>query len=294
MKYIFQFLSILLYKVFLTSCEVRPKMDCKERTLLIFKAINRGLKHFAYSCQEMFFFSVRMCFAFFSRRIYVAETMEQMYLIGIGSLFLIVLTGIFAGQGFAFAFSMELIDFGAKNYLGRIMSISIIRELGPVLTGLMMAARVASGITAEIGAMKASNQIDAMVAFGIDPLKKLAVPRMIALIVMVPALTILCDIIALIGGWVVSIFITHVTSTMYWSPAFEKMVFGNLFIGIVKPIAFSFVIAFVACYKGFTSEGGTKGVGKATTESVVLSSILILLVNFIITKFVFGLIKGYL
>lgn len=294
MKYIFQLLSILLYKVFLTSSEVRPKMDCKERTLLIFKAINRGLKHFAHTSQEMFFFSVRMCFAFFSRRIYVAETMEQMYLIGIGSMFLIVLTGIFAGQGFAFAFSVELVDFGAKNYLGRIMSISIIRELGPVLTGLMIAARVASGITAEIGAMKASNQIDAMVAFGIDPLKKIAVPRMIALIVMVPALTVLCDVIALLGGWVVSVFIAHVTSTMYWSSVFERMVFGNLFIGIVKPIVFSFVIAFVACYKGFTSEGGTKGVGKATTESVVLSSILILMVNFIITKFVFGLIKGYL
>ncbi len=220
--------------------------------------------------------------------------MEQMYLIGIGSMFLIVLTGIFAGQGFALAFSVELADFGAKNYLGRIMSISIVRELGPVLTGLMIAARVASGITAEIGAMKSSNQIDAMTAFGIDPMSKIAVPRLIALIVMVPVLTVFCDAIALAGGWVISIFIAHVSSTMYWAAVKERLVFGNLLIGLLKPVVFSFVIAYIACYKGFTAEGGTKGVGKATTESVVLTSITILIVNFFITKVVFSYLKGYL
>lgn len=220
--------------------------------------------------------------------------MEQMYLIGIGSLFLIILTGVFAGQGFAFAFSMELVDFGAKNYLGRIMVISIVRELGPTLTGLMIAARVAAGITAEIGAMKSSHQLDAMVAFGIDPIRKLAVPRMIALLVMVPALTVICDVIAILGGWVVAIFITHLTSTMYWSAVKERLVFGNVFIGLFKPVVFSFVIAFIACYKGFSARGGTKGVGRATTESVVMSSITILVVNFIITKVVYSFLKGYL
>lgn len=230
----------------------------------------------------------------FSRPFYMAETMEQMYSIGIGSLYLVVLTGIFAGQGFALAFSVELTDFGAKNYLGRIMAISIVRELGPVLTALMIAARVAAGITAELGAMKSSNQLDAMFAFGIDPIKKLAVPRLISLMIMVPVLTIVCDVIAILGAWIIAIFISHVTSTMYWSAVRERLIFGNLFIGIFKPIVYSFVIAFVACYKGFTSEGGTKGVGRATTESVVLSSITILVVNFFITKVVFSLIKGYL
>ena len=114
-----------------------------------------------------------MVAAIFTRPFYLAEIMEQMYSIGIGSLYLVVLTGVFAGQGFALAFSVELADFGAKNYLGRIMAISIVRELGPVLTALMIAARVAAGITAELGAMKSSNQIDAMFAFGIDPIKKL-------------------------------------------------------------------------------------------------------------------------
>lgn len=222
------------------------------------------------------------------------ETSEQMYLIGIGSLYLVVLTGIFAGQGFALAFSQELADFGAKDYLGRIMSIAIVRELGPVLAALMIAARVASGITAELGAMKSSNQINAMMAFGIDPILKLAVPRLIALIIMVPVLTIVCDVIALLGGYIIAVFVAHVSGTMYIAAIKERLVFGNIFIGLFKPVVFSFIIAFISCYKGFSSEGGTKGVGRSTTESVVLSSITILVVNFFITKVVFSLLKGYL
>ena len=217
-----------------------------------------------------------------------------MYLIGVGSLYLVVLTGLFSGQGFALAFSNELADFGAKNYLGRIMSLAIVRELGPTLTGLMIAARVSSGITAEIGAMKSSNQINAMKAFGIDPIKKIAAPRLIALMVMVPALTIVCDVIAITGGWIIAIFIANVSSTVYWSSVQERMIFGNVFLGLVKPVVFSFVIAFISCYKGFESEGGTKGVGRATTDSVVMSSVTILVVNFFITKVVGGWMKGWL
>lgn len=225
---------------------------------------------------------------------YLAETMEQMYLIGVKSLFLISLTGIFAGMGFALAFALELADFGAKNYLGRIMAISMTRELGPTLTGLMMAARVAAGVTAEIGAMKSSDQLDAMVAFGIDPMKKVVVPRLLSLMLMVPVMTIVMDVIGVLGGWFVASFVSNVSSNLYWSTVREKLVFGNMFIGLLKPAVFSFVIAAISCYKGFMSEGGTKGVGRATTESVVLSSITILIVNFFITRLVFSLIKGYL
>jgi phospholipid/cholesterol/gamma-HCH transport system permease protein len=248
----------------------------------------------ARETQGIFYFSLRMIGSLFSGRIYGREAMDQMYQIGVGSLYLIVLTGTFAGQGFALAFSQELAAFGAKDYLGRIMTIAIVRELGPVLTGLMFAARVAAGITAEIGAMKSSNQIDAMKALGIDPIRKIAVPRMLALIVMVPMLTIICDAIAIIGGWVIALFIAHVTTTMYWSAVQERLVFGNLAIGLLKPVVFSFIIAFIACYRGFTAEGGTRGVGRATTNSVVAASITILIVNFFITKVVFDWIKGYL
>lgn len=262
--------------------------------MTILRLINNWLRNFAYETQSLFFFSLRMIRALFSRRWYWTETMEQMYVIGVGSLYLVILTGIFAGQGFAFAFSMELADFGAKNYLGRILTISIIRELGPVLTGLMFAARVSAGITSEIGAMKSAHQLDAMEAFGIDPLKKLAVPRLLALIVMLPVLTIICDAIALLGGWMIAVLVAHVTSTMYWATVRDRLIFGNLLVGIMKPIIFSLVIAFMACYKGFTAEGGTKGVGQATTQSVVWASITILIVNFFITRVVFNWIKGYL
>jgi len=259
-----------------------------------FTAINNRLKFAAKSTQELFYFSVRMIAALFFRKTYFSETLEQMYTIGYGSLYLILLTGVFAGEGFALAFAHELGDFGAKNYLGRIMAIAILRELGPVLTGLMFAARVASSITAEIGAMKSSQQLDAMTAFGIDPIAKIAVPRMVALILMLPALTIICDAIALLGGWLIAVYLAHVSSNIYWSAVMERMVFGNLFMGILKPIAFSFVIAFIACYFGFNSRGGTKGVGQATTNSVVACSISILIVNFLITKFVSDYLKGYM
>jgi phospholipid/cholesterol/gamma-HCH transport system permease protein len=256
--------------------------------------LNKWLKNFAYESQQLLFFSAKMLASLVGRPFYVAETFEQMYLIGVGSLYLVVLTGVFAGQGFALAFSQELADFGAKNYLGRIMAIAVIRELGPTLTGLMIAARVAAGITAEIGAMRSSNQIDAMVAFGIDPIKKLAAPRLISLIIMVPVLTITCDVIAILGGWVIAQFISHVSSTMYWSAVRERLVFGNLFMGMLKPFVFSFFIAFIACYKGFSSQGGTKGVGQATTSSVVLTSITILIVNFFMTKVIYSLVKGFM
>ncbi len=258
------------------------------------KKLYYGSKRFVFDIDQLSRFSAKTVLSLFGPPVYLAETMEQMYLIGVGSLFLVILTGIFAGQGLALQFSMELADFGSKNYLGRLMTLSIVRELGPVLTGLMVAARVAAGITAEIGSMKSSNQLDALVAFGVDPIRKLATPRLIALVVMVPVLTVICDFIAIMGGWVIAVFIAHITSTTYISAVNAKLTFGNVFIGLLKPFVFAFVIAFVACYKGFTTTGGTKGVGRSTTESVMIASITILIVNFIITKVVFTFLKGYL
>ncbi|MCK5125446.1 MAG: ABC transporter permease [candidate division Zixibacteria bacterium] len=254
----------------------------------------RSFRNFVYEIDQLTRFSFKMVLSCFGRPIYISETMEQMYLIGIGSLFLVVLTGIFAGQAMALQFSNELADFGSKNYLGRIMSLAIIRELGPILAGLMVAARVASGITAEIGSMKSSNQLDALLSFGVDPIRKLAAPRLIALVVMVPVLTIICDVVAIVGGWIIAIFLSHITSTTYLSAVNERLTFGNVFMGVLKPVVFAFIIAFISCYKGFTTKGGTKGVGRSTTESVMIASISILIVNFILTKVVFSFLKGYL
>ncbi len=159
----------------------------------ILTGIERGLKSFVLELQEIFYFSLRLTYRVFSRPIYVYETFEQMHFIGVGSLYLVILTGLFAGQGMAIQFAAELATMGSKDYLGRILAIAVVRELGPVLTGLMIAARVSAGITAEIGAMVSSQQVDAMRAFGIDPLRKLAAPRLISLVVMVPVLTRMDD-----------------------------------------------------------------------------------------------------
>jgi len=251
------------------------------------------LKNFFFQTEQLICFSGRVVKALFSRPFFLTETLEQMYLGGVGSLWLVALTGILAGQAIAINFSNELADFGAKNYLGRIMVLAIIRELGPTLTGIMVAARVASGITAEIGSMKSSNQIDALRAYSIDPLKKLAVPRLVALLIMVPALTIICDVVGLAGGYIIAVYMAHISGSLYWAPVIEHLNFGNITMGLAKPVAFAFIIAFVSLWKGFHSEGGAKGVGVATNQSVVITSISILLANFVITTVIFRAIKGY-
>jgi len=251
-----------------------------------------GLKRFISDVQGLFFFSLKLFRYSVGRPFYFAELLEQMHFLGIGSLFLVVLTGIFAGQAIALQFSIELADFGSKNYLGRVMAVAILRELGPVLTALMVAARVSSGITAEIGAMKSSEQLDAMRAFGVDPIRKLAVPRFWALLLMLPPLTLACDFVAIVGGWVVAVFIAHISPSAYWSNFIDKVSLGNIIISMAKPFIFAIIIATISCYMGFSTRGGTKGVGQSTTLSVVASSINILFINFAFTRLVVPHLKG--
>ncbi|HEX9750462.1 MAG TPA: ABC transporter permease [candidate division Zixibacteria bacterium] len=252
------------------------------------------LKRFAAETQALAGYSVRLAVRLIGRPFYVAETLDQMYFLGVGSLFLVVLTGIFAGQGLALQFSIELAEFGSKNYLGRVMVIAIVRELGPVLTGLMVAARVAAGITAEIGSMKSSEQIDALVAFGVDPIRRLAVPRFWAILLMLPILTICCDFVAIVGGWVIAVYIAHISSTAYWTNIISKLSLGNFVIGLGKPFLFAVIISTISTFMGFRTMGGTRGVGRSTTNSVVACSITILFVNFLFTRLIVPQLKGLL
>lgn len=252
------------------------------------------IKRFAYDVQGLTFYSLRLIRRLVGRPMYFAEMFDQMYFLGVGSLFLVVLTGMFAGQGMALQFSIELADFGSKNYLGRVMVIAIVRELGPTLTGLMVAARVAAGITAELGSMKSSEQIDALRAFGIDPIRKLAVPRFWALLIMMPILTIICDFVGIYGGYIIAVYIAHISGTAYWTNIVAKLTLGNFIIGLSKPFIFAVIIATISTYMGFGTKGGTRGVGRSTTESVVACSITILFVNFLFTRLVVPHIKGLL
>lgn len=251
-------------------------------------------KRFAWDVQELVFYSGRLSARLFTRPFYGAEIVDQMYYLGVGSLFLVVLTGVFAGQGMALQFSIELANFGSKNYLGRVMVIAIIRELGPVLTGLMVAARVAAGITAEIGSMKSSEQIDALTAFGVDPIRKLAVPRFWAIFLMMPVLTVICDWVALAGGYLIAVYIAHISGTAYWTNVINKLNLGNFIIGLGKPFLFAVIVATISTFMGFRTAGGTKGVGRSTTDSVVACSITILFLNFLFTRLIVPHLKGML
>jgi len=220
----------------------------------------------------------------FSHPRYVADTLQQADLIGVGSLVIVVLTGFFTGAVLALQTSQTLQQFGSLSLTGQVVSLSMVRELGPVLTGLMVAGRNASGMASELGSMVVTEQIDAMRALGTDPTKKLVTPRVVASVVMLFFLTIISDLVGVGGGFMVSALVLNLDPNQYWTTAYQSLEFEDVLMGLTKPVFFGFVIATVGCYYGLTARGGTQGVGRATTQAVVASSVLILMVNFFLTK----------
>ncbi|HET7903024.1 MAG TPA: ABC transporter permease [Candidatus Eisenbacteria bacterium] len=241
------------------------------------------------SVQDLALFTGATVSAMFSRPLYFRETIHQLHFAAIGSLLIVLVSSLVAGQALAIQLARELANTGAKSQLGHFMVISVMRALGPVLVGMVVASRMSAGITAELGAMRSSDQIDALVAFGTDPIRRLVVPRVIALLVALPALTIVGDTLAIIGGgWVGLQY--HLPIESYYIGVFKYLTPKNLLVGMIKPFVFAILIAVVACWKGFRSQGGAKGVGVATTESVVISSVGILIADGICTRLVFRLL----
>jgi len=223
------------------------------------------------------------------RPFYVRETLQQMDLIGVGSLAIVMLTGFFTGGVLALQTSVVLKTYGVLDYTGQLVMTTLVRALGPVLTALMLAGRVGSGIAAELGSMVVTEQIDALRALGTSPVKKLVWPRMAALLVMAPALTVLCDIIGAFGGWIVAVTLLGVPSQTYINSAKEALSYNDIFGGVVKPIVYGLIIALVGCRSGLRTTGGTVGVGRSTTQSVVMASILIIAVDFFMSKLIIAL-----
>jgi phospholipid/cholesterol/gamma-HCH transport system permease protein len=221
---------------------------------------------------------------------YWRDIYEQTYFAGVGSLPVVLVSSFFAGQALALQFARQLRETGSETVLGTMMAIAVVRALGPDLTGMVVAARLASGYTAEIGSMKSTDQIDALTAFGTDPVSKLAAPRLIGIVIMLPILTFIANAVQFVGGAIMARFVAHVSLSLYWTQIRQEMVFGTLLIGTVKPLTFAFIMAFVACWKGFSSSGGTRGVGQATTESVVIASVLVLIFDFILTRVIFAVL----
>jgi phospholipid/cholesterol/gamma-HCH transport system permease protein len=225
--------------------------------------------------------------ASFGKPFYFKEVIEQLYQIGYRSLSIVSLTGTFTGMVMAFQTGVEMSRFGAKSYIGSVVCLSLVRELGPVLTALVVAGRVGAGITAELGSMQVTDQIDAMRAMATDPFRKLVVTRIIALIIMMPILAAVADLLGLFGGMIIAVTNLNVSYELYKTTALNSLLIGDLISGFIKPLVFAVLIGTIGCYLGMSTTGGTKGVGSSTTLSVVISSIFIFILDFIMTKFFF-------
>lgn len=219
--------------------------------------------------------------------------------IGVGSIGIVVLTGLFTGMVLALQSAVEMKQFGATIYIGRLVGASAVRELGPVLTALMVTGRAGSGIAAELGAMRVTEQIDALNTLGVDPVRKLVVPRFLAALLMIPLLTLVTDLIAVLGGALIAVVKLGLTFDLYIRSVYFSLVDTgflfryvpiDLFNGLVKPVFFGGIMALTACYYGLKTTGGTEGVGRAATRAVVTSSVAILAADYFLTQILIALL----
>ena len=252
--------------------------------------IDNWLKRLALEVQEY----GRLVGAFFQAAVsppfYRYDIIEQFDAIGVASLTVVLLTGFFTGAVLALQSGQTLDQFGARPVVGRLVSASMVKELGPVLTGLMLTGRIGSGIAAELGSMMVTDQINALRALGTDPIRKLVVPRMLAGIFMAPVLTVISDFVGIVGGWIVARYQLQVASGLYWSSITQGLYMQDIWMGLLKPFILGFVIVSIACHVGLQTSGGTQGVGKATTNAVVAGSVAVIAVDFFVTRILFSLI----
>lgn len=239
--------------------------------------------------QEYSLLTFRALEAIFSTPRYIDDTFAQMDNVGFGSLPIVILTGFFTGCVLTLQSATSLREFGAINMTGRLVALSMVKELGPVLTGLMVSGRNASGMASELGSMQVSEQIDAMRALGTDPIRKLVTPRLVATVTMLFFLTIISDACGTGGGALVAVSLLGLNGNSFFHTAYESLKYGDVVGGLVKPLFSGFIIATIGCFYGLRTTGGTRGVGKATTQAVVVSSVLIILCDFLVTKLMIGI-----
>jgi phospholipid/cholesterol/gamma-HCH transport system permease protein len=250
--------------------------------------IGEFLREKVLAVQEYSLLSWTALINIFRRPFYWVDLYTQADLIGVGSVPIVILTGFFTGGVLALNSATTLAQFGAKAVTGELVSLSMIKELGPVLTGLMVSGRNASGMASELGSMEVTEQIDAMRALGVDPLKKLVTPRVISTIIMLVFLTIISDSLGTLGGgWIASTM--GINLSQYFHMAYQSLRYPDILEGLVKPLLFGFIIATVGCYFGMSTRGGTQGVGRSTTQAVVVSSVLIIFSDFLISQLTIGL-----
>ncbi len=242
------------------------------------------LKKFILELQEISVLCFSSFLALFSKPRYIAETVRQMDLIGVGSLPIVVLTGFFTGGVLVLQTFPTLAYYSAQNEAGRAVATSLVRELGPVLCALMVSGRIGSAISAELGSMVVSQQIDAMRALGTDPIRKLVTPRLIALILMLPLLTVAADVFGIIGGGIVASSIYNQESNVFLTAVRNGIETKDILGGVIKPVFFGLIIGSISCFRGLNTSGGTVGVGASTTSAVVQASITVIVFDFFLSK----------
>jgi len=234
--------------------------------------------------QETTVLAARAAVGVFRRPRYIPELIAQMDAIGVGSLTIIILTGFFTGGVLTVQTFPTLKTYGAQDQTGYLVAISLVRELGPVLCALMVTGRVGSAISAELGSMVVSQQIDAMRALGTDPIRKLVAPRLFALIITLPLLTVIADMLGIGGGWVTATALYGIPSSVFINSVRDGITTDDLIGGMVKPLVFAFIIGTVACRQGLNTDGGTVGVGRSTTRAVVTASIIVIVADYFLAK----------
>jgi phospholipid/cholesterol/gamma-HCH transport system permease protein len=234
--------------------------------------------------QDFYLLSIRGMVALGKRPFYFKDLIEQMDYAGAGSFSIVLVVSLFLGMALSLQLSAELSRMGLKMYTGSIVGISIIREMGPVVTALIFAGRVGSGMASELGSMVLGHQVDTLRVFGVNPVKKLVAPRFLSSIIMLPILTIIGDAISILGGYFIAVYVSHQSGTVYWSSIREVFDFENVFSGAVKPFIFGYIIASVSCYMGLSTRGGAIGLRRTTTRAVVVSFILIIIADFVLTR----------
>src|SRR5579863_4855758 len=256
---------------------------------MAFQSVDATVKNIVGTVQAYSIFAYRGATNIFRPPVYWPDFLVQSDIIGFGSASIVLLSGFFTGGVLALQSAATLSEFGATAMTGRFVSLTMIRELGPVLTGIMVSGRNASSMASELGSMVVTEQIDAMRALGVDPMRKLVTPRVVASVLMLFFLTILSDAVGTMGGAAVTIFINRQNGTQYFSQAYEFLKFQDIFQGLVKPLFSGFIIASIGCFYGLRTTGGTQGVGRSTIQAVVTASVLIIFVDFLLSQIMVAL-----
>jgi phospholipid/cholesterol/gamma-HCH transport system permease protein len=254
--------------------------------------LDQTAKRIVLTVQEYSLFVWQAVRNLFRLPVYWTDFLLQSDIIGVGSTSIVLLSGFFTGGVLALQSAATLAQFGANGLTGRFVSLTMIRELGPVLTGVMVSGRNASSMASELGSMVVTEQIDAMRALGVDPMRKLVTPRLYSCITMLFFLTIVADAFGIMGGGFVTVFLNHQNGTQYFSTAWDSLRYPDVVQGLVKPLFSGFIIASIGCFYGMRTTGGTEGVGRSTIQAVVTSSVLIIFVDFIITHLLLTLLGG--